>query len=542
MFGIMLVDDEQGVRNSIKAKIDWEAAGFAIVSEVASGSEALKLLKQGPLPQVVISDIRMPQMDGIEFIKICKKRYPYLRTVVLSEYSDFEYLKSAIQLGVKDYLFKPVARGELNELLGKLGEDIKAEHEHIQVSQRGLLRKNEQLKLMQENFLLQMVKDEWYSVAAVKERLQQLQLTPLVADDLVVQFVAMEMRIPEKRMADRQERRDLLNLAFQMLCREIAAKWKGLYPFRDVSNSSMMYFLLIVKKGAEHRDIADRFVQELKRNISSYLKLEGAAGIGEEMKGLKRLKNGYASCMLSWSQSTVYKQGEGDRNRVLELAQAFSPAAERKLMQAIENLDMNAFRNQLDVIFTSDRDTPMFVFTFLALRMLLLFSSIAKKYEGGGSSLQKYLWKCQMTISDYPSREGVLGQIEELAQLVMEEVKKTRFSNGQHRVEAVRKYVEENFSYELTLFSLADMFHLNETSLSGLFKQHVGITLSDYVTRLRITKAEQLLQESNLKLSDIAMLVGYSSSSYFNSAFKKYCGKSPKEYRENFMKKHLQDQ
>lgn len=127
MYEIMLVDDEKGVRNSIKAKIDWEAAGFRVVSEASSGNEALQLLEQGPLPQLVISDIRMPQMDGIEFIRICKKKYPLLRTVVLSGYSDFDYLKSAIQLGVKDYLLKPVARAELNELLGKLGEEIRQE-------------------------------------------------------------------------------------------------------------------------------------------------------------------------------------------------------------------------------------------------------------------------------------------------------------------------------------------------------------------------------------------------------------------------------
>ncbi|MRN52878.1 response regulator transcription factor [Paenibacillus monticola] len=537
MFEIMLVDAEKGERNSIKTKIDWESAGFTIVSEAASGSEALKLLKRGPLPQVVISDIRMPLMEGVEFIRTCKQKYPFLRFVVLSGYSDFDYLKAAIQLGVKDYLLKPVARGELNELLGKLGEDIKAEPEHIKASQLDLLRKNEQLCLLQENYLLQMVKDEWYSVAVVKKRLQQLQLTPLTADNLVMQFVAMEMKIPEGRMIDWQERRDLLNLAYQRLCRETAAQWKGLYPFRDMSNSSMMYFLLIVKKGAEHHGKAERFVQELKRKISSYLKLESVAGIGGEMKGLKRLKNAYASCMLSWSQSTVDKIESVDQNQVRELALVFSPEAERKLVQAIENLDRNTFRSQLDVIFTGNRDTPMLAFTFLALRMLLLFSSIVTKFEWAGSALQKYLWNCQMTISDYQSREGMLGLIEELAQLVMEEVKTTRFSNGQHIVEAVRQYVEENFSYELTLSFLADRFHLNETYLSGLFKQHVGITFSDYVTRLRITKAEQLLQESELKQSDIAMLVGYSSTSYFSTSFKNYCGKSPKEYRESILKK-----
>ncbi|AZK45351.1 response regulator transcription factor [Paenibacillus lentus] len=538
MYEIMLVDDERGIRNSIKAKIDWEAAGFRIVSEASSGNEALQLLEQGPLPQLVISDIRMPQMDGIEFIRICKKKYPLLRTVVLSGYSDFDYLKSAIQLGVKDYLLKPVARAELKELLGKLGEEFEQEQKSLQISQQDLLWKNEQLRLMQENFLLQMVKDEWYSLAAIQERLQQLQLTPLTADDLKLQFVAAEMRVPPGRMADLQGRRDLLNLAFQMLCRETAAKRKEIYPFCDVANSAMMYFLVIMKSGPEHADRTERFVEELKRNIASYLKLECVTGIGEEVTGLKRLKNGYASCMLSWSQSTVYKDGEGERNRVMELTQAFTPEVERKLVQAIENLDMSTFRQQLDTIFSSERDTPMFAFTFLALRILLMFSSIAKKFELGGSALQKYLWNCQMTIADYQSREGVLGQIDELAQLVMDEVKKLRFSSGQHMVEAVRKYVEENFSYELTLSSLAEMFHLNETYLSGLFKQHVGITFSDYVTKLRMAKAEQLLQENELKLTDIAMLVGYSSSSYFSTSFKKNMGKSPKEYREWYLKNH----
>ncbi|MGG4553876.1 helix-turn-helix domain-containing protein [Paenibacillus humicus] len=538
MYEIMLVDDEKGIRNSIKAKIDWEAAGFRIVSEASSGNEALQLLEQGPLPQLVISDIRMPQMDGIEFIRICKKKYPLLRTVVLSGYSDFDYLKSAIQLGVKDYLLKPVARAELNELLGRLSEEFEQEQKNLQISQYDHLRKNEQLRLMQENFLLQMVKDEWYSLAAIKERLQQLQLTPLTADDLKLQFVAVEMRVPTGRMADRQDRRDLLNLAFQMLCRETAAKWKEIYPFYDVANSAMMYFLVIMKSGPEHADRTERFVEELKRNIASYLKLECVTGIGEEVKGLKRLKNGYASCMLSWSQSTVYKDGEGERNWVMELTLAFTPEVERKLVQAIENLDMSTFRQQLDTIFSSERDMPMFAFTFLALRILLMFSSIAKKFELGGSALQKYLWNCQMTIADYQSREGVLGQINELAQLVMDEVKKLRFSSGQHMVEAVRKYVEENFSYELTLSSLAEMFHLNETYLSGLFKQHVGITFSDYVTKLRMAKAVQLLQENELKLTDIAMLVGYSSSSYFSTAFKKNMGKSPKDYREWYLKNH----
>ncbi|BCG58650.1 response regulator transcription factor [Paenibacillus sp. URB8-2] len=534
MYTIMLVDDEKGIRDSIKAKINWEEAGFRIAYEASGGGEALQLLEEGPLPHLLISDIRMPKMNGIELITICKERYPGLRTAVLSGYSDFEYLKAAIQLGVKDYLLKPVARGELTEMLGRIAADIRAEQERLRDSELERHQKNEQLQMLQEHYLLQLVKDEWYSLSAVKERLQQLQLAPLAADGFKARFAAVEMRIPPDRLGVTRERRDLMNLAFQMLCRETASRREGIYPFPEIAHSSMMYFLIVMRDGVPENS-AENFVAELKRNIAEYLNVDSVAGIGEKAEGWDALKNGYASCMLAWSRSTVHEQKDSGQSGLLELTNAFTPETERKLVQAIENLDMPAFRRQLQAVFSADRDTPVFAFTFLALRLLLLFSSVAKKFELGDSSLQKHLWNCQMTISDYQSRKGIMGQIDELAGLVMEEVKKTRFSSGQHIVEAVRQYVEENFCYELNLSSLADMFHLNETYLSGLFKQHVGVTFSDYVTGLRIAKAQQLLKENELKLTDIAMLVGYSSSSYFSTVFKKACGKSPKEYREEYL-------
>jgi len=289
----------------------------------------------------------------------------------------------------------------------------------------------------------------------------------------------------------------------------------------------------------QHSRFMDDFVRKLKRNIKSYLRVESVLGIGEPISGLRQLKDGYASSMLAWSQSTIQSDKAEPNRNMLALTHAFSPEVERKLMQTIESLDMPAFTKQLHTIFSADRDTPMFVFTFLTLRIILLFNAIAKKFELGDASLQSYLWNCQMTVRDYSSREQVLEQLHEMAQLVMNEVRKTRFSSGQQMIEAIRNYVDENFSYELTLAALADMFHLNETYLSGLFKTSVGVTFSDYVTKLRLSKAAVLLEENELKLTDIATLVGYSSSSYFSTAFKKYYGKGPKEYREELLSKKV---
>ncbi|AJY73872.1 response regulator transcription factor [Paenibacillus beijingensis] len=536
MYKIMLVDDEAGVRNSIKAKMDWEAAGFEIAVEASNGKEALDALDLGENPDLVITDIRMPQMDGIAFIRECKQRYPHLRTIVLSGYSDFEYLKAAIQSGVKDYLLKPVVRSELQALLAKLADELKAERLQSMEAQLEQHAKTRQLQMLQEQTILQLVKEETFSMAALKERLQQLQLTPLAVDDLQAQFAAVEMRVMAGRLSDWNGRKDLLQLAFQMLCRETADRWKQVYPFYDVNYPSMMFFLVNVNgdEGVRHEP-ADAFAQELKRNMNRFLQLESVIGIGEPVTGLRQLKNGYASALWSWSQSTIHHIKRSGSESIADMSDTFSPESERKLTLAIENVDMKAFTRQLHQIFPADQDTPMFAFTFLALRVILLFMAVAKKFELGDSSLQTYLWNTQMTVRDGRSREQVLEQLQELAQLVMNEVKRTRFSNGQHMAAAVRKYVDDNYTYDLTLASLAEMFHINETYLSGLFKQNAGITFSEYVTKQRMHKARRLLEEYELKLTDIATLVGYSSSSYFSTSFKKYYGKSPKEYRDELM-------
>ncbi|MNS68145.1 putative response regulatory protein [compost metagenome] len=535
MYRVMLVDDEAGVRNSIRAKIDWESAGFVIAYEASGGEEALRMLAEAVVrPDIVISDIRMPKMDGIAFIRACKEVYPDLRFIVLSGYSDFDYMKSAIQLGVKDYLLKPVVRAELFALLGKLAGELKEERLLEGERQREEIQYSQQLRQMQEHFLLQLVKEEGVSESAIRDRLHHLQLAKLDGEGLSLRFATLEMRLTPGRLRSLEGRRDLLQLAFRMLCRETADKWEDVYPFYDVGHPSMMFFLL-VETGSEESGYAaaEQFVRDLRRNVATYLRLESVGGIGEPVRGWREAKNGYASCMLAWSRGTVDDSAAASTQReALDWAQSFTAETERRLIQAIETLDRHAFSTQLLELFPPNRDMPMFAFTFLALRVILTFGSLAKKFERGDTSLQQVLWNCQATIATYRSREEVLAQIERLADLVMGAVRSSRASSGQLQAEAVRKYVDENYPYELTLSQLAGMFHMNETYLSGLFKQNAGVTFSDYLTRLRLTRAAELLEGTDLKLTDIAMLVGYSSSSYFSTSFKKYYGCSPKEYRE----------
>lgn len=231
--------------------------------------------------------------------------------------------------------------------------------------------------------------------------------------------------------------------------------------------------------------------------------------------------------------STIDRTHRVAERGAVELMTVLSPETERQLVISVENGDQNTFAYLMRRILPMGQDHPMFTFTFIASRLLLSLHSVAKKYAASDDALEKRLWECQRTIGDLQSRELIFAQLEELGRHVMGAALQARSSGGGGSiVAAVQKYVDDNFAYELTLSGLAGLFHLNETYLSGLFKNHVGVTFSEYLTRLRMNKAGELLRNSELKLTDIAMLVGISSSSYFSTSFKKYYGMSPKEYRE----------
>ncbi len=125
MYRVLLVDDELEIRTGLKLKIDWSALGYAVAGEAQDGREALALL-EAERYDLILTDIRMPVMSGLELLKQCAENYPQTKAVVLSGYDDFHFVKAALQCGAKDYLLMPVVRRELTALLGKLSEEMES--------------------------------------------------------------------------------------------------------------------------------------------------------------------------------------------------------------------------------------------------------------------------------------------------------------------------------------------------------------------------------------------------------------------------------
>jgi len=526
MMKVVITDDEIQIRKGLKMKVDWEEEGFHIVGEASNGKETLELLNRMDV-DIVITDVRMPIMDGIEFVKQCNQYFPHVKVIVLSGYSDFEYVRSSLVEGVKDYLLKPVAPDEIVDALKRIRSEVEEEQKRQLETKRMTQLVHNQLEEMKQQFILYLVKDEWSDLKVAHDRLQQLQLGEFATENVRVQFFTVEMRTKDANLLKE------LWVPFTMVCKELAQKYKSTYYFYDTSYSNMLHFIHLVEndKGEQTAVI----VKEVQKYVKTYLKIETVIGIGKVVTGLREFKTGYISALLSWSQSQLGSHSQVIDGTVNKELFEFPSDVEKRLVNSIENVSIHDFQLNLNGILCETNKISMMSVSFAANRVLFLLSSLAAKYNLDTTESHQLLWNCQQSIWKLNAYKKVVDQLIELAELIIEKVREARYSsNGSTIVENVRIFLDKHYASEISLKILSDQFHINSAYLSELFKFHVGQNFSDYLINLRMENAKVFLKDRQLKIIDVAYLVGFSNSGYFSTVFKKYVGKTPAEFRKEF--------
>ncbi|MFD0671400.1 response regulator [Cohnella sp. GCM10027633] len=533
MYRVLLVDDEYEVRSGLKIKIDWESLGFSVAGEAGDGREALALLEREPF-DLIVTDIRMPIMSGLELLKQCAENRPDVRFVVLSGHDDFHYVKAAMQHGARDYLLKPVVRSELIHLLGKLRDEL----DRKRTTESSRLRLQHQLLLsrsaLQDQLMLEWVSNEEEGREdSLLEEARRLGMDGVFAEGRRLRFVCSEYRIPEGRLGERADGNGLFRLAFELVCRETAAEaaWSPqVFPFRHRGYPQMMFFLIASSSADPEKDtLADALCLRLQSNIRHFLKAEGVFGIGVCVGGVRDIRKSFLSSLLAWSrsQSGVSSQIVRPDDAADALMKLF-PEIEKRMTLAVENGDLAGFESMAEAVVQSGRNQVQAVAAFI-LRVVLLLDHLAGKHHLAVPDTRQWMfpdeiWRRRTEASAIPYLSGIAAQ-------VAEGIKSSRVSGGIEAVEAIRKHIDGSYMNELSLTMLAERFHINATYLSELFKKQTGTTFVDYVAQVRIGKAAELLRDPQLRLSDIAELVGFANASYLSSVFKKHYGISPNEFR-----------
>lgn len=511
MYRVMVVDDEPIVRESLKT-FPWEQWGCQASLWADDGEQALALFDRYR-PDVVISDIRMPQMDGLELAREIKKRFPEAEVILLTGYAQFEYAKEALSLGVREYLLKPFRIQDVEEALGRTLTNIETRRE----GQRRAKQAQERLDQLSP-FLKNQVYQELLEgkVCDCSDKTGLLNIRP-------TRYI-----VASTQGGRDGEREDEI---YQLFKEKVKGMEKEIYLARGVDIISLIlcFDLRREEKMSEQAALQIcRFLQEaamerLGRSISFGISCPTA-----DMRMLHRLKEQSVRALNSRQSlekaAILFYSGpqKESRHGPMNLA-PYEKQIEKCVVSGKRKEMEEVFQAMLQELLEAAQGDFLYVKRTL-LRLVVLAFRVREDVR-------------QETGGDYEGVERLLGceSMENLAaeslQILTNILKREPVSLGEGIGEQVRAYMECHLGEELSLEGLSTSLHYSPAYLSRLLKKNTGQTFSELLQGLRLRRAKLLLKTTDERVGGIAARVGYSDVSYFISVFKKQNGVTPSEYR-----------
>ncbi|MBD0381507.1 response regulator [Paenibacillus sedimenti] len=522
---IMIVDDESIFREYLRTALDWEVYGFEICAEAKNGIEALELTEKHR-PDIALVDITMPFMDGLSFTEQLKERFPATSVVLITGHSEFDYARKALKLGVEDYILKPFSKDELVLTLLKLQkEHLKAQEE------KSTLKEN--LQLMKESFLNHLLSPDYdKSDTETESKLQQFGES-FDAPCFVV--ACIEIDNLDQRWNKVSERL-LWKYAVTNILNEALEESGNHLIFNGPEGRIIC--LAEHHSGQKHEIPALDGYEKLRFLIHKYLKLTITVGVGRSQSGYKGIRSSYLEALEALQNKFVLGTDRVIAYGTQSLsAHAFYKAElnEELLIQLrMHNLDkVNA---HLEHMFQDIRERRLSLDYTYVISMGLISVCLSYVTEMGhpiedcfGESFFPYSEIKKMASID-ATFEWIMALFARAVQYTIQH-KKTRSSKI---AQAAKAYIEQSYPDPgLQLEQIAQQVFINSSYLRAVFKKEFGMTVTDYVTHIRLHKAKDLLGKGNIRIADIAEMIGFSDPSYLSKSFKKFFGYSPSEYENN---------
>ncbi|UOQ44215.1 response regulator transcription factor [Halobacillus salinarum] len=503
LYKVLIVDDEMLIRQGIINYIDWEQEGFEIAGEASNGIEALEVMEEIE-PDIVITDVVMPGMDGIELVKVLKEKYPSVEIIVLSSFENFDYVRSTFQNGVADYILKPKLNGT----------------ELIKTLRRILPQPLPFNEMKQSSSSLEEL---------LKKRMLGSSLTSGEEDELLEGLPYSHFRFAAATVLDDHEAADLEKWNLEL--RERVNHIEGLFIPVNVSDTTIVLLNFNSDKLSDLQQSLTRLAEDYRRsgaNISSLM--------SGSFTSIQDLKTVYEDQLLKLKDYLFYLDDPVlfyDSLPVLEkqqksfnLSRFIDSFKQKKFDAAIYSLEEHV--NRLIHDYTID------IFEFKSWLENIIFNIIVllgnMKYDVDELESLKYQYFEE--INEAKHAKGAISCfhefLERVKRIVQVETKKSCPPN-MHRL---LQYIDEHYAEPLSLTVLAENFHFNSSYLSSYFSTHHNVGFSDYLNQVRIEKAKQILQSTSVAVSQVSDMVGYSEPSYFCKVFKRMEGSSPGRYRK----------
>lgn len=536
MWKIAIIDDERQVLQGMKRVIPWEELNAEWAGEALNGADGLALIR-AEQPDIVITDIYMPVMNGIEMIQQLREEGYGGKIIILSGYSDFEHARQALRHGISDYVSKPISVPTLKELLGKMIAEL-ADEEEKRIRQYEL----EHRWSIYEPF----IEREWVKSVAAGTLDYRLEENNRHMPDAYAYWhntkhivigihVVKDIRAGQYTPADW----NLLRYAIGNIACELAVQSFSLHEYTELHGARAV-LLLHLEKSFEPEQLASKLYmlgKELILCVKQYLKLTIHVGIG----GLKESWTEIAD-----STEEAFRAIEHREKRVepaMDLFQ-FNPVAGESKRFEIRPVK---FYYELASAMKATQQTKAEQLVAQYVKQLEeqpgISDEIVQMIAGELWGIFAYcLYEIGITLDELFSAEQIFEEIDqlkspqELGQWLSDKIayicgSRAWKGNSKHKqiINFMTDYMDQHYGEELTLGDLADKVFISRNHLSIIFKNITGETFNNYLTKVRMEKARELLLDRNMLVYEVAERVGYKNVPYFSTIFKKYTGLNPTE-------------
>lgn len=527
MYKVMIVDDEILVRIGMKSMIDWEKAGFQIVGEAGNGEAAYEkflVLK----PDILITDIKMPQKDGFWLIDKVKREYPETEIIVLTAYDEFDYVRKAMKLQASDYLLK----AEMEEQ--EIEELMRVKKEKLDRARKGkeeeAVNTDEETERARE-VLLGLLLNSYKPLDMVKKQFDEQQIPWNMHKYCFVQF-DFETALREEEYSQEQSA-SILSACKQLIVICFLEKYE--FCFSKQFGKSVTCFL-IAKKLNQKELLED--IGEIQNSIGQYFNIcfkSASSRIESRIEQVREDGNWIyqAADMLFCLEAGEHITQENLR----ECADIVLYREEQtaKLTECLLNTDKEGSREILEEIRQKASGWRASSLD-LKLKMVQFTNLISQNCKVYVHEKSEELLNYQKELLNAVDLDDVFRIVQNYQECILDAVSKSSMGTVELQIQKAVTYMENHYKERISLEDVANYVGISQYYFSNLFKKKKGIKFSSYLNQIRIEQAKKLLRVPKVTINQVYEEVGFNDQPYFSKTFKKYTGMTVTEYRENYLK------
>lgn len=531
MLKVFLVEDEFVVREGIKKNVDWKSHGYEFCGEASDGELAFPMI-QKLKPDIVITDIKMPFMDGLELSRLIKKELPWTEIIILSGYEEFEYAKEGIKIGIAEYLLKPISGEDLLKEVDALSVKIEEKRKEREI-------KEKYAREMEENFLKARKDFFQYLVSGAKTAAELLETADRLGIDISsIWYNIMLFKVQSTNHSYDEYSGSLIKIEEKL--KELDDNKHILVFDRNLEGKA---FLFKADTEEELEKIQREYISRMKEILAGYDHIRYFGGIGVPVNRMRELRASFERASHAFAHRYLVKdslilsceeieQGMGLEKEEFNISNVNPKQIEKgKIEEFLKVGDKDEVVYFVDEFFKDLGNSALKSKIFRQYITMNTYFCVVDFVEELNFSRDE-IESLDVNSVILQSQEKTMEYVIRILTQALELREKTASNRYGDIVNEVMRYIEENYAdEELSLNLLASHVNFSPNHLSMVFSQQTGQTFIKYLTDFRMNKAKELLRCSGKRSSEIGLEVGYKDPHYFSHMFKKTQGMTPTQYR-----------